>query len=80
MNNIATKAYEFPAQLNFINNNTDKNILNILQDLKNDNSYLISPEWWHDLGAAISKTGDHKKALIALKKAYKLSNNDPVTY
>jgi tetratricopeptide (TPR) repeat protein len=78
MNNIATKAYEFPAQLNFINNNTDKNILNILQDLKNDNSYLISPEWWHDLGAAISKTGDHKKALIALKKAYKLSNNDPV--
>jgi len=78
MNNIATKVYKLPSQLNFISDNTDKNILDILQDLKNDNSYLISSEWWHDLGAAISKTGDHKKALIALKKAYKFSNNDPV--
>ena len=78
VNNIATKAYELSPQLHFIKGNTNKNILDILHDLKNDNSYLISPEWWHDLGAAISKTGDHKTASIALKKAYKLSNNDPV--
>jgi len=49
-----------------------------LQALKLDQTPIIEPEFWSGLGMTLSQNNDHKSAEFALKKAYKLSEKNPL--
>jgi len=80
INNFASSQITHSSQFDFIDEKS-KFVLEaggFLNELKLKPELINDPEWWAVLGTTLSQNDDDKSAGSALKKAYKLSNNEPI--
>jgi tetratricopeptide (TPR) repeat protein len=80
INFIAKTSNTVSSQFDFIDDKS-KYILEVggfLDELKLNPDLINDPSWWGVLGATLSQNDDHISAGSAFKKAYKISNKDPI--
>ena len=80
INIIANSSDTVPSQFDLIDDKS-KYILEVggfLDELKLNPDLINDPSWWGVLGTTLSQNDDHKSAGSVFKKAYKISNEDPI--